>query len=247
MDGRITADYVEALKISVGAAQITGTLTIGQLPDSVAETSDIPTKVSELSNDSGYQNASGVVSIVDGRITADYVEGLSCEFASGKIGGWTISSNEIWNGSAGINAGGSYTKDSLVSSGTSAVRFYAGNGNRTGGKFVVLDDGSLYAEAAKITGHITATSGSFSGTITSASATITGGSLKIGSNSTYVNIDSSGVITIDGSWSAYEVNQTMLLMKFHSIFGDLCGLYVSGYVDEDMKFTPTNVFAKRIG
>ncbi len=247
VDGRITADYVEALKISVGAAQITGTLTIGQLPDSVAETSDIPTKVSELSNDSGYQNASGVVSIVDGRITADYVEGLSCEFASGKIGGWTISSNEIWNGSAGINAGGSYTKDSLVSSGTSAVRFYAGNGNRTGGKFVVLDDGSLYAEAAKITGHITATSGSFSGTITSASATITGGSLKIGSNSTYVNIDSSGVITIDGSWSAYEVNQTMLLMKFHSIFGDLCGLYVSGYVDEDMKFTPTNVFAKRIG
>ena len=183
IDGRITADYVEALEISVGAAQITGkltaeqidaselkvsaanitgTLTIGQLPDSVAETSDIPTKVSELSNDSGYQNRTGVVSIIDGRITADYVEGLSCEFASGKIGGWNISSNEIWNGSAGINTGDSYTKNSLVSSGTSAVRFYAGNGNRTGGKFVVLDDGSLYAEAAKIAGNITATSGTFS-------------------------------------------------------------------------------------
>ncbi len=149
-------------KLVITSANITGTLTIGQLPDSVAETSDIPTKVSELSNDSGYLNASGVVSIVDGRITADYVEGLSCEFASGKIGGWTISSNEIWNGSAGINAGDSYTKDSLVSSGTSAVRFYAGNGNRTGGKFVVLNDGSLYAEAAKIAGNITATSGTFS-------------------------------------------------------------------------------------
>ena len=149
-------------KLVITSANITGTLTIGQLPDSVAETSDIPTKVSELSNDSGYQNRTGVVSIIDGRITADYVEGLSCEFASGKIGGWNISSNEIWNGSAGINTGDSYTKNSLVSSGTSAVRFYAGNGNRTGGKFVVLDDGSLYAEAAKIAGNITATSGTFS-------------------------------------------------------------------------------------
>ena len=234
-------------KLVIGSANITGKLTIGQLPSSVATTSDIPTDVSELNNDSGYQTESGVVSIVDGRITADYVEGLSCEFGSGKIGGWTISEDEIYKGSAGINAGTAYTKTSLVSSGTSYVRFYAGNGNRTGGKFVVLDDGSLYAEAAKITGHITATSGSFSGTITSASATITGGSLKIGSNSTYVNIDSSGVITIDGEWSAQEENQTMLLMKFHSVFGDLCGLYVSGYVDEDMKFTPTNVFARRIG
>lgn len=99
---------------------------------------------------------------------------------------------------------------------------------------------------ADITGKITATSGSFSGTITSANATITGGSLKIGANSTYVNIDSSGVITIDGEWSSHEVSQTMLLMKFHSVFGDLCGLYVSGYVAEDMKFTPTEVFAERI-
>lgn len=149
-------------KLVIGSANITGKLTIGQLPSSVATTSDIPTNVSELNNDSGYQTASGVVSIVDGRITADYVEGLSCEFGSGKIGGWTISSDEIYKGSAGINAGATYAKASLVSSGTSYVRFYAGNGNRTGGKFIVLDDGSLYAEAAKIAGNITATSGTFS-------------------------------------------------------------------------------------
>ena len=180
VDGRITADYVEALGITVGAAQIsgkltasqidaselkvsaaniTGKLTIGQLPSSVATTSDIPTDVSELNNDSGYQTESGVVSIVDGRITADYVEGLSCEFGSGKIGGWTISSDEIYKGSAGISAGATHTKASLVTSGTSYIRFYAGNGNRTGGKFIVLDDGSLYAEAAKISGNITADSG----------------------------------------------------------------------------------------
>ena len=161
-------------KLVIGSANITGKLTIGQLPSSVATTSDIPTDVSELNNDSGYQTESGVVSIVDGRITADYVEGLSCEFGSGKIGGWSISSNEIWNGSAGINAGSSYTKNSLVASGSSAVRFYAGNGNRTGGKFVVLDDGSLYAEAAKIAGSITATSGSFSNCTIDETCTIRG-------------------------------------------------------------------------
>ena len=159
VDGRITADYIEALNIKVKAAQIDGKLTIGQLPSSVATTSDIPTDVSELNNDSGYQTESGVVSIVDGRITADYVEGLSCEFGSGKIGGWTISGDEIYKGSAGISAGATYTKASLVTSGTSYIRFYAGNGNRTGGKFIVLDDGSLYAEAAKISGNITADSG----------------------------------------------------------------------------------------
>ena len=146
-------------KLVITSANITGTLTIGQLPDSVAETSDIPTKVSELTNDSGYQNRTGVVSIIDGRITADYVEGLSCEFGSGKIGGWTISTDEIYKGSAGINAGTAYTKASLVNSGTSYIRFYAGNGNRTGGKFIVLDDGSLYAAAAEITGNINADSG----------------------------------------------------------------------------------------
>ena len=159
VDGRITADYIEALNIKVKAAQIDGKLTIGQLPSSVAKTSDIPTDVSELNNDSGYQTESGVVSIVDGRITADYIEGLSCEFGSGKIGGWTISTDEIYKGSAGINAGATYTKASLVTSGTSYIRFYAGNGNRTGGKFIVLDDGSLYAEAAKISGNITAGEG----------------------------------------------------------------------------------------
>ena len=146
-------------KLVIGSANIAGKLTIGQLPSSVATTSDIPTDVSELNNDSGYQTESGVVSIVDGRITADYIEGLSCEFGSGKIGGWTISSNEIYKGSSGINAGASYTKDSLVSSGTSYVRFYAGDGDRVNGKFVVLDDGSLYAEAAKISGNITTGAG----------------------------------------------------------------------------------------
>lgn len=101
-------------------------------------------------------NSSGVE--ITGKVTA----------SSGKIGGWTISSNEIYKDSSGINADSSYTKASLVTSGsTSPVRFYCGNGNRIDGKFVVLDDGSLYAAAASISGTITATEGEIAGFVIS--------------------------------------------------------------------------------
>lgn len=101
---------------------------------------------------------------ITGRITS----------TSGTIGGWVISSTEIYKGSVGINANDEYTKNSLVSSGTSPVRFYAGNGNRIGGKFIVLDDGSLYASAAEIEGTITAKSGSFSNCTIDETCTIAG-------------------------------------------------------------------------
>lgn len=164
--GEITAEkgVIGGCEIVDGVLQvtnlnITGKLTFNQLPNTVASTSDIPTKVSELTNDSKFQNEEGVVSIIDGTVTADYVEGLSCDFQKGKIGGWTISINEIYSGSSGINTGSSYQKESLINNGMSPVRFYCGNGNRVGGNFVVLDDGSLYATAAKIEGTIIATSG----------------------------------------------------------------------------------------
>lgn len=83
---------------------------------------------------------------------------------SGTIGGWTISANELYSGTAGISTGATYLKSSLVSSGaTSPVRFYCGNGDRINGKFIVLDDGSLYASAAKIEGNVTATAGKIGG------------------------------------------------------------------------------------
>lgn len=75
----IKGSSIETSTLKVSSANITGTLTIGQLPDSVAETSDIPTRTSQLSNDSGYQNASGVVSIVNGTVTADYIYALGVE------------------------------------------------------------------------------------------------------------------------------------------------------------------------
>ena len=210
-------------KLVITSANITGTLTIGQLPDSVAETSDIPTKVSELSNDSGYQNRTGVVSIIDGHITADYVEGLSCEFGSGKIGGWII--RDVFLKSDGAETGvycgiysGNYATDkyyttnkpSLVTPGTySNGRFYAGAPSSeriSQSKFTVLDDGSLYAEAAKITGEINADSGriglwyindgvvrSTSGVYGSYSYTTTGTDLKTVTGYAFTALTSVGI------------------------------------------------------
>lgn len=229
---KLVASQIDASKLKVSAANITGSLTIGQLPDTVAETSDIPTSLSELDNDSNFVTESGVVSIVDGRITADYVVGLKCQFTSGKIGGWTISTNEIFNSSSGINTGSSYTKQSLVSSGTSAVRFYAGNGNRVGGNFVVLDDGSLYAAAAEITGVINADSGRIgswyisNGMVRSAegvygtySYSTTGTDLKTVSGYAFTALTSTGIMYYIQSENDFENSITLATISGMSISG----------------------------
>jgi len=74
--GTLTARQIDASTLTVSAANITGSLSIGQLPQGMAKTSDIPTRTSALLNDSGYQTTSGVVSIIDGRITADYIDAI---------------------------------------------------------------------------------------------------------------------------------------------------------------------------
>lgn len=74
--GTIEASRIDTDSLYVNAANITGSLTIGQLPNNVATTGDIPDKVSELENDEGYQTARGVVTIIDGRVDADYVNAL---------------------------------------------------------------------------------------------------------------------------------------------------------------------------
>lgn len=69
----------QTLDIYVDSTHINGALTIGQLPSTVAEKSDVKTKTSELTNDSDFQDITGVVNIVDGRITADYIKTLNLE------------------------------------------------------------------------------------------------------------------------------------------------------------------------
>ena len=76
---RIKGSSIETGSLYVSAANITGALTVGQLPSGVAMGDDIPTKISELYNDSGYQTETGVVSIIDGTVTADYIYALGVE------------------------------------------------------------------------------------------------------------------------------------------------------------------------
>lgn len=80
---KISADRLDIegkkLNIEVDATNISGTLTIGQLPESVAETSDIPTDTNQLNNSAGYQTESGVTSIIDGTVTADFIKALKLE------------------------------------------------------------------------------------------------------------------------------------------------------------------------
>lgn len=84
--GTIEASRIDTDSLYVNAANITGSLTIGQLPNNVATTGDIPDKVSELENDEGYQTGRGVVTIIDGRVDADYVNalGIRARYLQGK-------------------------------------------------------------------------------------------------------------------------------------------------------------------
>lgn len=72
----IKGSSIETDSLYVNAANITGTLTIGQLPSTVAETSDIPTSLSSLVNDTGYVTRTGVTTIVNGVVTTDFVNAL---------------------------------------------------------------------------------------------------------------------------------------------------------------------------
>lgn len=144
INGKLTANQIDATNLKVNAANITGSLTIGQLPSNVATNSDIPTRTSDLTNDSGYQTRSGVVSIVNGTVTADYVEAL--DIAAATLRGRTI---YIQNNS-GSSVG--YISTSSADSGGSAIdinsygagRFVADGNLHFSGRGTVLELVSNY-------------------------------------------------------------------------------------------------------
>lgn len=144
INGQLTANQIDATNLKVNAANITGSLTIGQLPSNVATDSDIPKRTSDLTNDSGYQTRSGVVSIIDGTVTADYVEAL--DIAAATLRGRTI---YIQNNS-GSSVG--YISTSSADSGGSAIdinsygagRFVASGNLHFSGRGTVLELVSNY-------------------------------------------------------------------------------------------------------
>ena len=198
-------------KLVITSANITGTLTIGQLPDSVAETSDIPTKVSELSNDSGYQNRTGVVSIIDGRITADYVEALEISVAAANITGKLTASQ--------INANGISASDVTISGAVTATSGSVENmtikgkltfgGNSSYYINANYNDGSYYinlpgfkvddASGAVFSGKLSAATGTFSGSLSAAGGTFAGElSAAKGRLGDGIIIGTSGTCTLSG-------------------------------------------------
>ncbi len=102
--GGETTLSTKELKLTVDAAYITGSLTIGQLPDDVATTDQIPTRVSELANDRGYATETGITTIVAGTVTTDYVNALG-------ITAWRMSASGI---TAGVLDADLITLDGLL-------------------------------------------------------------------------------------------------------------------------------------
>ena len=92
--GVVTTDYVNALGLKVKAANITGTLTIGQLPSTVAETSDIPTKTSQLTNNSGFVDSDAVTTITNNAISTATIS--ADQIYGGTISGVTFVSSGTW-------------------------------------------------------------------------------------------------------------------------------------------------------
>lgn len=69
----------QTFDLHVKSVNIDGALTIGQLPNTVAQTSQIPTHTSQLTNNSGYQTEQGVTRIINGTVTTDYIYALGVE------------------------------------------------------------------------------------------------------------------------------------------------------------------------
>ena len=95
------------------------------------------------------------------------------------------------------------------------------------GKFYVTNTGFLHAEDVEITG----------------------GSIHIGGKNSYVDISTSGTITVNGPWgvSGEGMYQKMLLMKFFTVFGELMGLFAYGTLsDQDLSFIPVGVKIEKL-
>lgn len=156
-------------ELKIKAANITDTITIGQLPSNVAKTSDIRTKTSQLDNDSGYQDYSGVVSIAKGTINADHIKTLGLEVGNQiKMGS---NAKISWNNVT--DKSGVATQDYVKSQGYETAESIKNT--------VITKD---YIETLKITAE------NISGT-TLTGKTISGGSISIGSN---FSVDSSGTL-----------------------------------------------------
>ena len=192
--GTLTAEQIDATNLKVDAANITGTLTIGQLQDGT-----IPTSVSQLNNDVGYQTETGVVTIVNGTITADYIKTLNLEVG-----------NQIKMGENAVISWNNITEQPTIPTKTSQLTNDSNYQNATQVTTITKDTISttnvlaqnLRVNAAKIEGTLTAnqidatnltvSGANVTGTLTAAS--ISASKITAGTNSE--------AITFNGAFTA---------------------------------------------
>ncbi|MGM9608347.1 MAG: tail fiber domain-containing protein [Oscillospiraceae bacterium] len=141
-NGQWNPEYLNIKGLTVEAANVTGTLTVGQLPSTVAQTSDIPTNISQLTNDSGYQTASGVTTIVNGVVTTDYVNALGITVKAANITG-TLTIGQLPSSVATTSDIPTYTSDLVNDSGYTTLTAVANQGYQTASQVTTITNNSI--------------------------------------------------------------------------------------------------------
>lgn len=114
--GQIGGCTIENGVLKIKNVNIGEALKIGNLPDSVAEKDDIPTKTSQLTNDSGYQNSSQVTTITNNTIKTTNVIATNLKVKAANIDG-TLTANQINTNGLTIGAGNVTGLSSIATSG----------------------------------------------------------------------------------------------------------------------------------
>lgn len=110
----------QTFDLHVKSVNIDGALTIGQLPNTVAQTSQIPTRTSQLTNNSGYQTEQGVTQIINGTVTTDFIYALGVEAS-------TLRGNQVALKDGGGNTIGGFTlADTTTSTGLGMTTTWGG-------------------------------------------------------------------------------------------------------------------------
>lgn len=142
IDSEGNKQYAFEVDKNGNVSMCSGTVQFSTEKNSLADLEEsIPTKTSELENDSGYQNETGIVSIIDGTVNADFVNALNVKAGSvdaENITGTTITGKSIEGG------------DLLI-------------GDKSGNYAEITNDGVLNCNGANIIGGITATDGQIGG------------------------------------------------------------------------------------
>lgn len=189
----INGGCIQTGTIDTNRLNVASIITVG----GIATTKDIPTQVSQLINDSGYQNASQVTTITTSTVTTSYVNALGVTAAalvitnssgyellraSGttvKIGDFTVARNEsrsyIYSNAHSSLYDTSYAgvylgTDGLSiygSGGTNYVRFDVPNGT-------FEFKGKIIATSGTFSGSLEAATGTFSGKLQAATGTFAG-------------------------------------------------------------------------